>query len=79
MLAVWMVVIGVFVCSTFAEKFLWIPVSFGVTGVLGSIFVLAIPANVTLAADVAALALFIVSFEMLKKRRPSLAVVKHIG
>jgi hypothetical protein len=79
LLAVWTVVIGVFVCSNFAEKLLWIPVLLGVTGVLGSIFVLAIPANVVLATDIATLALFIVSFEVLKKRRPSMAAVKHVG
>ncbi|HWR14794.1 MAG TPA: hypothetical protein VN577_08185 [Terriglobales bacterium] len=76
LLAVWAVAIGVFVCSKSAEKLIWIPVLLGIAGVLGSIVVLAIPAKFTLEANVVTLALFIVSFGMLKKRHPATAVVR---
>jgi energy-converting hydrogenase Eha subunit C len=77
LLVVWTAAIAVFVDSDLVDRFLWIPVSLGLTGVLGAIFVLAIPANVILAANVATLVLFITSFEVLKKkRRSSLTVDK---
>jgi hypothetical protein len=52
----------------------------GLVGVLRSMFMLAVPANVILAANVATLALFIISFEVLKKKRRSAhTLIKHRG
>lgn len=58
LLAVWMVAIGVFVYSNLADRFFWIPVLLALAGVFGSIFVLAIPGKITLAANVATLVIF---------------------
>lgn len=71
LLVVWTAAIAVFVESDVFRRFIWIPVFLGLAGVLGSIFMLAIPANVILVANVATLAVFIVSFEVLKKRQAS--------
>lgn len=80
LLVIWTAAIAVFVDSDLVSRYLWIPVSLGLTGVLGSIFMLAIPASVILAANVATLVLFIISFEVLKKKRRSLlALIKHRG
>ena len=73
LLVIWTAAISVFVDSNFVARFLWIPISLGLAGVLGSILMLALPANLTLAANVATLVLFVVAFEVLKKRRPKLA------
>ncbi len=77
LLAVWTVAIGTFVYSNLADRFLWIPMLLAFAGVFGSILVLAIPANITLAANVATLILFVVSLEVLKRRRSSIAFMRH--
>jgi hypothetical protein len=79
LLVIWTAAIAVFVDSNPVARFLWIPVSLGLVGVLGSILILAIPADLTLAANVATLVLFVVSFEVLKKRHPKLALNKRRG
>jgi len=73
LLVIWTAAIAVFVDSNFVARFLWIPITLGLAGVLGSILMLAIPANLTLAANVVTLVLFVVAFEVLKRRRPKLA------
>ncbi len=75
LLAVWILSIVVFAHSNLAEN--WIPVVLGITGVFGSIVVLALPARSTLTVDLAALALFAVAVDVLKKRKPLLAVIGH--
>lgn len=75
LLAVWMVAIGVFVYSNLAHRFLWIPAFLALAGVFGSIFVIAIPGSITLAANVATLVIFIVSVEVLKKKHRSAMVL----
>jgi hypothetical protein len=78
LLAGWMVAIGAFVCSNLAERLLRIPVLLALAGVLGSIFLIAIPGSLTLAANVATLAIFIISVEVLKKKhRSAMAVMRH--
>jgi hypothetical protein len=78
LLAAWMVAIGVFIYSDLADRFLWIPVLVALAGVFGSIFVIAIPGGITLAANVATLVIFILSVEVLKKKyRAAMAVVRH--
>jgi len=80
LLVVWTAAIAVFVDSDLVSRYVWIPVSLGLMGVLGSIFMLAVPANVILAANVALLALFIVSFEALKmSHRSSPVSIKPRG
>jgi hypothetical protein len=74
LLVVWTAAIAVFVDSNLVARFLWIPVSLGLAGVVGSLLILAIPVGITLAVNVATLVLFVVSFELLKKRRPKLAL-----
>ncbi len=77
LLAVWILSIVVFAHSNLAEKFIWIPVVLGITDVFGSIVVLALPARSTLTVDLAALVLFAVAVDVLKKRKPLLAVIGH--
>jgi hypothetical protein len=80
LLVIWTAAIAVFVHSDLVSQFIWIPVSLGLAGVLGSIFMLALPANVIVAANVATLLLFVVSFEVLKgKLHSRLISVKHRG
>jgi hypothetical protein len=80
LLVIWTAAIAVFVDSDLVGRYLWIPVSLGLTGVIGSILMLAIPATVILAANVALLAVFIISFEALKiSRRAALVSLKHRG
>jgi len=77
LLAVWVVAIGVFVCTNLPDRFLWVPVSLALAGLFSAILVLTIPANVSRTASVATLVLFVVSLEVLKKRRSSLALMRH--
>jgi hypothetical protein len=78
LLAVWMVAIGILVYSNLADRFLWILLLLALAGVFGSIFVIAIPGSITLAANVATLVTFIVSVEVLKKKhRSAMAVMRH--
>jgi hypothetical protein len=80
LLVIWTAAIAVFAHSDLVSQFIWIPVSLGLAGVLGSIFILAIPANVILAANIAVLVLFVVSFEVLKrKHRSRLMSARHRG
>jgi hypothetical protein len=53
------------------RRFVWIPVFLGLAGVLGIIFLMAVPANLILGADVATVGVFIVSFELLNKKQIS--------
>lgn len=69
LLAAWIIAIAVVVRSNLVDKFLWIPVLIALAGVLGSVLVLAIPAGITLAANEVTLVMFIVSFQVLKRRR----------
>lgn len=77
LLALWMILIGSFVHSTVKERFLYVPVLLGAIGVLGSIFVLAIPGNMTLAANVAVVVSFVASVELIS--RASISLVRHNG
>jgi hypothetical protein len=70
---VWAAAIGMMVYLNLADKFLWIPVLLALAGVLGSVFVLAIPTNISLTANIATLVLFVASLKVLKKRRASTA------
>lgn len=78
LLALWTILIGSFVYSNLKERLLYIPVLLAAVGVLGSILILAIPGNVTLIANVAAVVSFVASLEVLKKKRcSSTAFAKH--
>lgn len=78
LLAAWMVAIGWFVHLNLGDESLGIPVSLAAAGVLGSVFVLAIPGNITLAANLAVFVTFVVSLEVLKKKRcSSIAYARH--
>ena len=68
LLAVWTIAIAVFACSNLAERFLWVPILLALAGVFGLIFLLAIPDNITLAAEEAMLVMFAVSLALLKKK-----------
>ena len=78
LLVIWTLAIGFLAYFNLANRFLWIPVLLALAGVFGSILVLAIPADIILAANVATLVLFGVSLEVLKdKRDSSVAVLRH--
>lgn len=78
LLVLWTVAIGIFVYLDLADRFLWIPVLLALVGVLGLVFVLAIPVNLILAANEATFTMFIVSLEVLtKKRRLFLTSIRH--
>jgi len=78
LLAAWMAAIAVLVHSNLGDRFCWIPVALVLAGVFGSMFVLAIPTNMTLAVNEITLVIFIVSIEVLKKeRREPIALVSH--
>jgi hypothetical protein len=77
LLAVWTVAIAALVYSNLANRLLWIPVLLALTGVFGSLFALAIPTNITLAVNEATLVLFIVSLEVLRKRRSATVSMRH--
>lgn len=82
LLSTWMVAIAVLVRSDLMDRFLWIPMVIALAGVLGSVFVFAIPAGITLAVNELTLVMFVVSFEVLKKRKgqgqlAGLLVMKH--
>ncbi|HWR15447.1 MAG TPA: hypothetical protein VN577_11510 [Terriglobales bacterium] len=80
LLIAWSTAIAVFAASDVTGRFIWIPVSLGLAGVMGSIIMLAIPANVMLASNIATIILFVVSLEVLKKiHRSCLASVRHRG
>jgi hypothetical protein len=68
------------VFSDLTNRFLWIPVLLAFVGVFGTVVVLVIPGNATLAANGATLVMFIISVETLKKkRRSSIAFMRHRG
>lgn len=78
LLTVWVIAIASFVYSNLKDKLLCIPVLLAGLGVLGLIFVLAIPGKITLAANVAVLVTFVISLEVLKKKpRSSIACMRH--
>jgi hypothetical protein len=77
LLAAWTVGIVVFVCSNVADRFLLVPVILAFGGAFGLIAVFAIPLTATVAANAATFVLFIVSLEVLKKRRFVHALTKH--
>jgi hypothetical protein len=80
LLAIWKVAIGGLVFSDLTNRFLWIPVLLAFVGVFGTVVVLVIPGDATLAANQATLVMFIVSLETLKKkRRSSIAFMRHRG
>ena len=61
-----------------AERLLWIPVLLALAGVFGSVFVLVVPANITLAVNEAILATFLVALKVLKSnRRSAMAFAGH--
>jgi hypothetical protein len=74
LLVIWAAAIATFVESNTVARLLWIPISLGLIGVLGSLVILAIPSNVILEANVATLVLFVISFEVLKRKRHSSVV-----
>ena len=67
----WTVAVAVLLYLNLASRVLWIPVLLAITGVFGSLVILAIPGNVTLAVNVATLAGFAVSVELLERWRSS--------
>lgn len=71
LLGAWVLAIAFMVRANLGEKFLWIPVVLALAGVLGSVFVLAIPANLTLAVNEATLFIFAFSLGVLKKHHHS--------
>lgn len=79
LLAVWTVGIVVLVCSNIENRFLLIPVFLAFSGVFGLIVVFAIPLTGTVVANAVTFVLFIVSLEVLKKRRSvdAFAFTKH--
>ena len=80
LLVIWTAAIAVFADSDMVRRFLWLPVSLGFAGLMGAIFILALPANVILIANLVTLVLFVVSFEILKQRQHSrLLPVRHRG
>jgi hypothetical protein len=79
LLVVWAAASVVFVDSDVVKWFICLPVSLGLVGVLSTLFMLAIPNNVMLVANMVTVAIFIVAFEMLKKNQRvcSLEAIKH--
>jgi hypothetical protein len=79
LLAVWTVGIVVLVCSNIENRFLLVPVFLAFSGVFGLIVVFAIPLTATVVANAVTFVLFIVSLEVLKKRRSvdAFAFTKH--
>jgi uncharacterized membrane protein len=69
LLFAWVIAIGVFTYMNLPDRFLWIPVLLAGVGVFGPIFVLAIPAQITLAASAATLVLFVASLEVSSTKR----------
>jgi hypothetical protein len=72
---IWTAAIAVFVDPDLRRRFMWIPVSLGFAGLMSSIFLLALPANVLLGANVITLVAFVISFEVLKMKQHSLLVL----
>ena len=77
LLCVWVLAIGVFVYLNLRDRFLWIPVVLALAGVFASTVSLAIPGATTLVVNGVTLVIFVVSLELLKKKRRSIAVVRH--
>lgn len=77
LLGAWVVAIAFMLRANLGERFLWIPVVLALAGVLGSIFVLAIPANLTLAVNEATLFIFVISLGVLKKHQSSSAFIRN--
>jgi hypothetical protein len=77
LLVVWALAIGVFAYLNLRDRFLWIPVVLALAGVFGSTVALAIPGATTLVVNGVTLVIFVVSLELLKTKRRSIAVVRH--
>jgi hypothetical protein len=77
LLLAWTIAIGVFAYLNLPERFLWIPVLLATAGVLSPVFVLAIPAQITMAASTATFILFIGSLEVLSTKRWSSALGRN--
>lgn len=77
LLAAWTVAIVVFVYMNLPERHLWIPALLALAGVLGCVFVLAFPGNLTLAANVTTLVLFVVSLDVLRERSRPISLVRR--
>ena len=69
LLAVWLAALAVFVSEDTAEEFLWIPVLLAAAGVVSSILPFAIPSTAAVAMNGTILILFVVSLEVLQRRR----------
>jgi hypothetical protein len=73
----WVVVIAMFGYLDMTDRFIWVPALLGVGGVFGTVIALAVPGKIPLAANVAVLLSFVISLEVLmKKRRSSPVVIK---
>jgi hypothetical protein len=77
LLLAWTVAIGIFTYLNLPDRLLWIPVLLAVAGVFGPILVLAIPAQIALAASAATFVLFIASLELLSAKRWSRAFLRN--
>jgi hypothetical protein len=77
LVAIWAVATLVLVYSNLDERFSWIPVLLALAGLFGSILILAIPGDITLAINEAILITFLISVEVLKKERRSVAFARH--
>jgi hypothetical protein len=74
----WIVLIAMFGYMDVTDRFSWVPAMLGVGGVFGAVLALVIPGAVPLTANVAVLLLFVISLELLvKKRRSSPVVIKR--
>jgi hypothetical protein len=77
LIVVWTVVISVFIRSNLAEELLWIPVLLGLSGVFGSIAILAFSGNTALTVNLTTLVAFVIAVDVLKKHRCALVAMKH--
>jgi hypothetical protein len=77
LVAIWAVATLVLVYSNLDERFSWIPVLLALAGLFGSILILAVPGDITLAINEAILITFLISVEVLKKERRSVAFARH--
>ena len=69
LLTVWFAALAVFVCQETAQEFVWIPVLLSVAGVFSSILPFAIPCTAAVAINGTILIPFVVSLEVLQRRR----------
>ena len=69
LLVVWLAAVAVFVYEDSAEEFFWIPLFLAGAGVFSSLLPFAIPAIAAVAINGTILILFVVSLEVLQRRR----------